>query len=107
MRFSASSQKPNPENRFLVNLRSFFSTYNNFPVRKWLISVSTINGKYFKENMISLVGLKKKLFNFPQCTDFRHFWLLRSTFKSIFSTYTQNYRKYSVSFLVKVVKNLC
>ena len=74
-------KKPKPENRFLVNLSSFFSTYNNFPGWKWLISVSTISDNYFNENMSSLAGLKKKFFNFPQCTDFRHFWLLRSTFK--------------------------
>ena len=80
MRFSVV-KKPNPENRFLVNLRSFFSFYNSFPGRKWLISVITINDKYFNENLGSLAGLKKKLFNFPKCTDFRHFWLLRSTFK--------------------------
>ena len=54
-----------PKNRFLVNLRSFFSTYNFFPGRGWYFPVSTFKGKYFNEKLSSLAGLKKKLFNFP------------------------------------------
>ena len=57
---------PYPKNRFLVTLRSFFSTYKLFPMRGWLFPPITFKQKYFNENMSSLAGLKKKLFNFPQ-----------------------------------------
>ena len=48
-----------PKNRFLVNLRSFFSTYKFFQGRGWLFPVSAFTGEFFNEKMSSLAGLKK------------------------------------------------
>ena len=76
---------PYPKNRFLVTLRSFFSTYKFFPV-------STINGECFNETMSSLVS-KKSYAIFRESTDFGHFWLPRSTFKVDFLNVRTKFRK--------------
>ena len=64
---------PYPKNRLLVNLRSFFSTYVNFPGRGWYFPVSTFKKKYFFEKMSSLAGVKKSYSIFRKSTDFGHF----------------------------------
>ena len=69
-----------PKNRFLVNLRSFFSAYI-FLAPKWLFTVSTIEGEFFNEKISSLAGLKKSYALFCKSTDFGHFWLPGSIFK--------------------------
>ena len=56
---------PYLKNRFLVILRSFFSTYKFFPGRKWPFPVSIFKKDYCNEKLSSLAGLKKKLINFP------------------------------------------
>ena len=56
---------PHSKNRFLVTLRSFFSTYKIFPGREWFFPVSTFKEEYCNEKMSSLAGVKKKLINFP------------------------------------------
>ena len=53
------------KNRILVNLRSFFSTFEIFPGRRWLFPVSTFKQEYFDEKMSSLTGLKKNVTQFP------------------------------------------
>ena len=63
---------PSPKKPFLVNLRSFFSTYKPFPRRGWLVSVSTLKEVYFDEKMSSLVGLKKSYTIFCKSIDFGH-----------------------------------
>ena len=50
---------PYPKNRFLVFLRSFFSTYKLFSERGWYFPVSKFKEKFFDEKMSSLAGLKK------------------------------------------------
>ena len=57
---------PCPKNRFLVTLRSLFSTYKFFPGRGWHFPVSIFKEKFFNEKMSSLAGRKKKLFSFLQ-----------------------------------------
>ena len=64
---------PCSKNRVLVNLRSFFSTYNFFPGWGWLIPVSTFKEEYFNEKMSSLAGLKESYSIFRKSTDFGHF----------------------------------
>ena len=63
---------PSPKKLFLVNLRSFLSTYKPFPRRGWLVSVSTLRKEYFDEKMSSLVGLKKSYKIFCKSIDFGH-----------------------------------
>ena len=53
-------QIPNPKNRFLVKLRSFFSKYKFFPGHRWFFPVSKSKEDHFNEKMISLADLKKK-----------------------------------------------
>ena len=72
---------PWPKNRFLVNLRSFFSTYKIFRGRGWFFPVSTFKDEYFNEKMSSLAGFKKSYSIFRKSTDFGHFWPPGSTFK--------------------------
>ena len=64
-RFLKVVKIPYPKNRFLVTLRSFFSTYNFFQGRWWSFPVSTVKEKYFTEKMSALAGPKEKLFIFP------------------------------------------
>ena len=64
---------PYPKNRFLVTLRSFFSTYKFFSGRGWYFPVSTFKEEYFNEKMSSLAGLKKSNSIFRKSTDFGHF----------------------------------
>ena len=52
--------------RFLVNLRSFFSTYKIFSGQRWCFPVSTFEEVFFNEKMGSLAGLKKNVFKIPQ-----------------------------------------
>ena len=98
---------PYPKNRFLVNLRSFFSTYIIFPGRGWFFSVSTFKEKYFNEKKSSLAGRKKKLFNFLQ--KYR-FWPFLTASVHIQSRFSQRKGKISekslVSFLGQVVRNI-
>ena len=72
---------PYPKNRFLVILRSIFSTYKFFPGQGWLIPVSIVKGKFCNEKMSSLAGVKKSYSNFRKSADFVNFWLPGSTFK--------------------------
>ena len=72
---------PYPKNRFLVNLKSFFSTYNIFPGRGWFFTVSNFKERCFKEKISSLAGLKKCYSVFRKSTDFGHFRLPMSKFK--------------------------
>ena len=64
---------PCPKFRFLVTLRSFFSTYNFFPGQGWLFPVSTFKQEYFNKKMSSLVALKKSYSIFRKSTEFGHF----------------------------------
>ena len=63
----------NQKNRFLVNLRSFFSTYKIFPGPVWYFPVSSINGEYCDEKTSSLVALRKGYSFFRNSTDFGYF----------------------------------
>ena len=63
----------NPKNQFLVNLRSFFSTYKIFPGPVWYFPVSTFKGEHFDEKTSSLVALKKSYSFFRKSTDFGYF----------------------------------
>ena len=62
-----------PKNRFLVILRSFFSTYKYFPGRGWYFAVSTFKKEFFKAKMSSIAGLKKSYSISCKSTDFGHF----------------------------------
>ena len=62
-----------PKNRFLVNLRSFFSTYKIFPGQGWYFPFGAIKEKYFNEKMSSLAGLKKSYSVFRRSTVFGQF----------------------------------
>ena len=62
---------PFPKNRFLENLRSFFSTYKFFP-RRGYFPVSTFKEEFFNEKMCSLAGLKKSYLIFCKSTYFGH-----------------------------------
>ena len=84
---------PYPKNRFLVNLRSFFSTYKFFPGQGWHFPVSTFQEEYFSAKMSSLAGLKKSYSIFRKSTDFGHFWLPGSTFKVDFLNVQAKFRK--------------
>ena len=95
---------PYPKNRFLVNLRSFFSTYKIFGARGWLYPVSTFKEEYLHEIVSSLVS--KKVIQFSAKV------LILATFddlgppsKSIFSTYRQKFKKSLVTFVGEFVKN--
>ena len=61
---------PCPKGRFLVILRSFFSTCKLLPGRGWLFSFSKFEEKFFKEKMSFLAGLKKSYSIFRKSTDF-------------------------------------
>ena len=97
---------PYPKNRFLVNLRSFFSTHNFFPGQGWYFPVDTFKLEYFNEKMSSLAGLKKVIPVSVKVLILAIFDYLGPPSKSIFSTYRQNSKKSSVSFLGKVVRNI-
>ena len=86
-------KKPNPKNRFLVTLRSFFSTYKFFPGRAWLFPVKTFKEEYFNEKMSSLAGLKKSYSLFRKSTDFGHFCLPWFTFKVSFLNVQAKFQK--------------
>ena len=75
---------PYPKNRFLVILRSFFSTYKFFPGQWWLFPVSIFQLEYFNEKMSSLAGLK--LYNFPQKY---WFWPIFATWVHLQSRFSQ------------------
>ena len=83
---------PCPKNRFLVTLRSSFSTYEFFPGQGWYFAVSVFQVEYFDEKMSSLAGLKKKLFNFPQ--KYR-FWPFLTTWVDLQSRFSQRTGKFS------------
>ena len=95
-----------PKNRFLVNLRSFSSTYKFFPGRGWCFPVGTFKEKYFNEKMSSLADLKKNIQFSAKVLILAIFDYLGPHSKSIFSTYRQNFEKYLVSFLGEVVRHL-
>ena len=92
MRFLEVVKLPYPKNRFLVTLRSIFSTHKLFPGRGWYIPVSSFKKKYFNEKMSSLAGLKKKLFIFPQ--KYR-FWPVLTTWVHTQSQFSQRTGKIS------------
>ena len=95
---------PYPKNRFLVTLRSFFSTYKIFPEREWFFPVSAVKGKYFNEKMSSLAGLKKSYLISRKKTDFGHFWLPGSTVKVDFLNVQANFQKILGMFVRKECK---
>ena len=98
---------PYPKNRLLVFLRSFFSTYKLFPEQGWYFAVSKIKLECFNAKMSSVAGFKKKVIHFPAKVPFLAiFDYLGPSSKSIFSTYRQNFKKSSVSFLGEVVRNI-
>ena len=98
---------PYLKNRFLVNLRSFFSMYKFFPGRGWLFPVSTIRELFFNGKMSSLAGFKKKYLIFCKSTEFGHFWLPESTFKVHFLNVQAKFPKNSmVIFLGEVARNI-
>ena len=97
---------PYPKNRFLVSLRSFFSTYKFFPGRGWFFPVSTFKGEFFGEKVGSLAGLKKGYSIFLKSTDIGHFWLPGSTFKVVFLNVHAEFEKSSNIFLGEVVWNI-
>ena len=97
---------PFPRNRFLVILRSFFSTYKFFPGREWLFPVNTFKEEYFNEKMSSLAGLKKVIQFSAKVPILAVFYYLGPPSKSIFSTYRQSFKKSTVSSLDEVVRNI-
>ena len=97
---------PCPKIRFLVNLRSFFSTYQFFPGRGCLIPVSTFQMEYFEEKMSSPAVLKKNIQFLVKVPILAIFDYLGPHSKSIFSTYRQNFEKSSVNFLKEVARNI-
>ena len=98
MQFSESSQNSISEKSILVNLRSFFSTYKNFPGREWLFPVIKLKEEYFYERTSSLAGLKKRYSIFRKSTDFGHFSPPRSTFKVDFPNVQAKFRKILAQF---------
>ena len=92
MRFSESIENSMSENRFLVNLRPFFSMYIIFPGRGWFFPVITFKEEYFNENMSSLACLKKKVLNFLQ--KYR-FWPFLTTWVHLQSRFSQRTGKIS------------
>ena len=96
---------PSTENRFLLNLRSFFSTYKVFPGRGWFFPVNTFNEECFNQKISSLAGLKKVIHFSAKVLFLASFDYLGQPSKSIFSTYKQNFEKSSVSFLGNIVRN--
>ena len=95
-----------PKNRFLVTLRSFFSSYEIFVGRRWFFPVSTLKGEYFNEKMSFIVGLKKSYSTFGRSTDFGHFWLPGSNFKVDFLNVQAKFQKILGQFLGEVVRNI-
>ena len=84
---------PYPKSRFLVTLRSFFSTYKFFPGRGWIFPVIKSKLEFFNEKMSSLAGLKKNLFNFPP-QKYR-FWPFLTTWVHLQSRFSQRIGKIS------------
>ena len=105
-RSSESTQNSISQNRFLVTLRSFFSTYKFFLGRGWFFPVSTFKEEYFNEKMSSLAGLKKVIQFYAKVPILAIFDYLGPPSKSIFSTYRQNFEKSSVCFLGGIVRNI-
>ena len=97
---------PSPKNRFLVTLRSFFSTFTFFPGRGWYFPVSTLNKEYFNEKMSSLAGLKKVIQFSAKVLILAIFDYLGPPSRSIFSTYSQIFKKSLLSFLGEVIRNI-
>ena len=95
---------PYPKNRFLVNLRSFFSIIN-FSMR-WLFPVTTFKEEYFNEKMGPLAALEKVSNFLAKVPILAIFGYLSSLSKVIFSTYRQIFKKLLVIFLGKVVRNI-
>ena len=95
-----------PKNHFLVNLRSFFSTYKFSPGWEWYFPVSIFKQSFFNQKMSSLAGLKKILHFSAKKPILAISDYLGPPSKSIFSTYRQNFKKSSVGFLGDVVRNI-
>ena len=91
-------QIPYPKNRFLVILRSFFSTYNLFSGRGGIFLFFTFTVEFFNEKLSSLAGLKKSCSIFRKSTDFAQFWLPGSTIKVDFINVQANFQKILLQF---------
>ena len=82
---------PCSKNRFLVILRSIFSTYNFFSGRGWLFPVITFEEKYFNELSS---WFQKQVIQFSvKGPILAIFGYLGPFSKSFFSTYRQNFQK--------------
>ena len=98
---------PYPKNRFLVTLRSFFSTYKLFSGREWLFRVSVFKEEKFNEKMSSLAGLKKTVIQFPAKVPILAIsGYLGPHSKPIFSTYRQKFETALEHLLGEVVRNI-
>ena len=98
---------PYPKNRFLVILRSFFSTYKLFPGRwGWCFPVSIIKKTFFNKTMSSVAGLKKIIHISAKAPILANFDYLGPPSKSIFSTYRHSFKKSSSIYLEEVVRNI-
>ena len=94
---------PYPKIRFLVTLRSFFSTYKLFPGRGWHFPVTAFKEKNFNEKISSLPGLKKVIQFSAKVPILAIFGYLGPHSKSLFSTWGKNFKK---SLLEEVSRNI-
>ena len=90
MQFPANSQNSISKNSIFVNLRSFFSTYKNFPEQEWLIPVSKFKEEFLTKQLSSLAGLRKAIQFLAKVPILAIFDYLGPPSKSTFSTYRQN-----------------
>ena len=77
-----------------------------FPKARWLIPVRTIEREFFNEKMGSLAGLKKVPKFLVKTLILVIFSYLGQHSKSICSTYKQKFKKFLMSFLGKVFRNI-
>ena len=90
----------------LVNLRSFFNTYNFFPGRRCFFLLVFLNRMVFeKETDLQLPSTKRDSIS-RKSTDFGFFWLPRSSFKVGFPNIEENFQSTPVKFLGKVPSNI-
>ena len=102
-RFSASSQNPITEKSIFGHFEVIFLNVIFFSRARWLFPVSTTKEEYVDEKMSSLAGLKSYSIS-RKSTDFGY---LGPPSKSIFSAYRQNFEKFSVIFLERLLRALC
>ena len=98
---------PYPKIRFLVILRSFFSTYKIFRGRGWYLPVSAFQEEFFsKQDELSSWSQQKGIRFSAKVPILAILGYLGPPSKSIFSTYRQNFKKSLEYLLGEVVGNI-